>query len=68
MRHLHAGFPDVGQGVAGQESRAQPERRAPLTAPHPAILNAVYNACGVRILKVPALPKIVKAALQAQTA
>jgi aldehyde oxidoreductase len=41
---------------------------APLTAPHPAILNAVYNACGVRILKVPALPKIVKAALQAQRA
>jgi aldehyde oxidoreductase len=39
-----------------------------LTSPHPAILNAVYNACGVRILKVPALPKIVKAALQAQTA
>jgi aldehyde oxidoreductase len=39
---------------------------APLTSPHPAILNAVYNACGVRILKVPALPKIVKAALQAQ--
>ena len=39
---------------------------APLTAPHPAILNAIYNACGVRILKVPALPKIVKAALDAQ--
>ncbi len=39
---------------------------APLTAPHPAILNALYNACGVRILKVPALPKIVKAALDAQ--
>lgn len=39
---------------------------APLTAPHAAILNAIYNACGVRILKVPALPKIVKAALDAQ--
>ncbi|MGA3161996.1 MAG: molybdopterin-dependent aldehyde oxidoreductase [Terracidiphilus sp.] len=39
---------------------------APLTAPHPAILNAVYNACGVRVLKVPALPKIVKAALEAR--
>lgn len=39
---------------------------APLTAPHPAILNAIYNACGVRILKVPALPKIVKAALDAK--
>lgn len=39
---------------------------APLTAPHPAILNAIYNACGVRILKIPALPKIVKAGLEAK--
>jgi len=39
---------------------------APLTAPHPAILNAVYNACGVRITRVPALPKVVKAALEAR--
>jgi aldehyde oxidoreductase len=39
---------------------------APLTAPHPAILNAIYNACGVRITKVPALPQVVKAALEAK--
>jgi aldehyde oxidoreductase len=39
---------------------------APLTAPHPAILNAIHNACGIRILRVPALPKIVKAALEAK--
>jgi aldehyde oxidoreductase len=39
---------------------------APLTAPHPAILNAIYNACGIRITKVPALPKVVKAALEAK--
>jgi aldehyde oxidoreductase len=39
---------------------------APLTAPHPAILNAIYNACGIRITRVPALPKIVKAALAAK--
>jgi aldehyde oxidoreductase len=39
---------------------------APLTAPHPAILNAIYNACGIRITKVPALPKVVKAALAAK--
>jgi aldehyde oxidoreductase len=39
---------------------------APLTAPHPAILNAIFNACGVRITRIPALPKIVKAALDAQ--
>jgi aldehyde oxidoreductase len=39
---------------------------APLTAPHPAILNAIYNACGVRVFKVPALPELIKAALDAQ--
>ena len=39
---------------------------APLTAPHPAILNAIHNATGIRIFKVPALPKIVKAALEKQ--
>ncbi len=33
---------------------------APLTAPHPAILNAIYNACGVRIFKVPALAEVIK--------
>lgn len=41
---------------------------APLTAPHPAILNAIYNACGVRILKVPALPELVKKALDEKAA
>ena len=39
---------------------------APLTAPHPAILNAIYNACGVRITRLPALPPVVKAALEAK--
>jgi len=39
---------------------------APLTAPHPAILNAIHNACGIRIFRVPALPKAVKAALDKQ--
>jgi aldehyde oxidoreductase len=41
---------------------------APLTAPHPAILNAIYNACGVRIFKVPALPEVVKKALDDKAA
>jgi aldehyde oxidoreductase len=36
---------------------------APLTAPHPAILNAIYNACGARITKVPARPEVVLAAM-----
>ncbi len=41
---------------------------APLTAPHPAILNAIYNACGVRIYSVPALPEKIKAGLEALAA
>ena len=39
---------------------------APLTAPHPAILNAIYNACGVRIFRVPALAEVIKLQLDAQ--
>mgnify|MGYP003185666312 FL=1 len=37
----------------------------PLTAPHPAILNAIYNATGARVSRVPAKPEVVKAALDA---
>lgn len=36
---------------------------APLTAPHPAILNAIYNATGARVTKVPARPEVVLEAL-----
>lgn len=36
---------------------------APLDAPHPAILNAIYNATGARIMQVPATPDVVKAEL-----
>lgn len=39
---------------------------APLTAPHPAILNAVYNACGARVFRVPALAEVIKAGLEAK--
>ena len=35
----------------------------PLAAPHPAILNAIFNATGARITKVPATPDVVKEAL-----
>lgn len=38
---------------------------APLDAPHPAILNAIYNATGARITRVPAKPDVVLAALKA---
>jgi aldehyde oxidoreductase len=37
----------------------------PLTSPHAAIVNAIYNACGVRVTKLPALPEKVLAGLKA---
>ena len=39
---------------------------APLTAPHPAIINAIYNACGARVTKLPAYPEKVLEALKAK--
>lgn len=35
----------------------------PLSAPHASIVNAIYNACGVRITKLPAYPEKVLAGL-----
>lgn len=35
----------------------------PLSAPHPAILNAIYNAVGARVKSLPATPDKIKAAL-----
>ncbi|MHC6180079.1 molybdopterin-dependent aldehyde oxidoreductase [Clostridium sp. JNZ X4-2] len=37
----------------------------PLSAPHAAIVNAIYDACGVRITKLPARPEKVLAGLKA---
>jgi len=36
----------------------------PLCVPHPAIINAIYNACGVRIRVLPALPEKILAGLK----
>lgn len=36
----------------------------PLTAPHPAIINAINNACGVHITSLPALPEKILAGLK----
>ena len=36
----------------------------PLDAPHPAILNAIFNATGARVTRVPALPEVVLEALK----
>ena len=38
----------------------------PLSSPHAAIINAIYNACGVRITRLPALPEKVLAGLKAK--
>ncbi len=38
----------------------------PLTSPHVAVINAIYNATGVRITHLPALPEKVLAGLKAQ--
>ena len=36
----------------------------PLTAPHPAIINAIANACGARVTHLPARPEKVLAAMK----
>ena len=36
----------------------------PLSAPHAAMINAIYNACGVRITHLPALPEKILAGLK----
>ena len=36
----------------------------PLTSPHAAIINGIYNACGVRITHLPAYPEKVLAGLK----
>ncbi len=36
----------------------------PLSAPHAAIINAIYDACGARITKLPALPEKILAKLK----
>ncbi len=39
---------------------------APLTSPHAAIINAIFNACGARVRHLPARPEKVLAALKAK--
>jgi aldehyde oxidoreductase len=38
----------------------------PLTSPHASIINAIYNACGVRITQLPARPEKVLEGLRAK--
>jgi aldehyde oxidoreductase len=36
----------------------------PLTSPHAAIINGIYNACGARITRLPALPEKILTAMK----
>lgn len=57
LHYLETPRPNGSYGAAGCGE-------APLDAPHPAILNAIYNATGARITRIPALPEVVLAALK----
>ena len=63
-------IPDNMEIVYFEEYRADGPHGAagigelPLTAPHPAIINAIYNACGARVTHLPARPEKVLAALK----
>ena len=57
LHYLETPRPNGPYGAAGCGE-------APLDAPHPAILNAIYNATGARITRIPALPEVVLTALK----
>ena len=64
MELIHMGRPRKQGGPYGASGIGE----LPLTAPHPAILNAIYNACGVRIRRLPALPERILEGLKANQA
>jgi aldehyde oxidoreductase len=55
--YVESGRPDGPHGASGVGE-------IPLCIPHPAIINAISNACGVRIRELPALPEKVLAGLK----
>ncbi|MFH0784408.1 MAG: molybdopterin cofactor-binding domain-containing protein, partial [Pseudomonadota bacterium] len=55
--YVESGRPDGPFGASGVGE-------LPLTCPHAAIINGIYNACGVRITRLPALPEKVLAGLK----
>ncbi|MDO4786677.1 MAG: molybdopterin-dependent oxidoreductase [Fretibacterium sp.] len=73
---LGAGFPYIKDIPDAMELNYFEEPRAegpfgaagvgelPLTAPHPAIINAIANACGARVTHLPARPEKVLAAMK----
>jgi aldehyde oxidoreductase len=59
LLYVESPRPDGPHGAAGTGE-------LPLTCPHAAIANAIYNACGVRITHLPAYPEKVLAGLKAK--
>ena len=63
-------IPDDIEVIYFEEHRADGPHGAagigelPLTSPHASVINGIYNACGVRITKLPAYPEKVLAALK----
>ncbi len=57
LEYIESARPDGPFGASGVGE-------LPLTCPHAAVINAIYNACGVRIKKLPALPEKVLAGLK----
>jgi len=55
--YVESGRPEGPHGASGVGE-------IPLCIPHPAVINAIYNACGVRIRELPALPEKVLAGLK----
>ena len=57
---------ECGEGVAVRAIEMAVARcgEAPLDAPHPAVLNAIYAATGARVTRIPATPDKVLAALK----
>ncbi|WP_018123342.1 molybdopterin-dependent aldehyde oxidoreductase [Desulfovibrio oxyclinae] len=57
LMYVESPRPDGSHGASGTGE-------IPVCVPHPAIINAIYNACGVRIRELPALPEKVLAGLK----
>ncbi len=58
LLYVESPRPDGPHGASGSGE-------LPLTSPHASIINAIYNACGVRIRHLPAYPEKVLEGLKA---
>ena len=54
---------DAAAGGFSRPARNYGTGEIPLCGPHPAIINAIYNACGARVTHLPAYPEKVLAVM-----